>query len=49
LLAVWQGRSEDAYGRLAVIATIALGLRGLGESREAAFARAEQIWAQRLG
>ncbi|MDO9323226.1 MAG: glycosyl transferase family protein, partial [Pseudomonas sp.] len=29
LLAVWQGRAEDAYGRLAVIATIALGLRGL--------------------
>jgi anthranilate phosphoribosyltransferase len=49
LLAVWQGRSEDAYGRLAVIATIALGLRGLGQPREAAFARAEQIWAQRLG
>jgi anthranilate phosphoribosyltransferase len=49
LLAVWQGRSEDAYGRLAVIATIALGLRGLGEPREAAFVRAEQIWAKRLG
>ena len=49
LLAVWQGRAEDAYGRLAVIATIALGLRGQGEPREAAFARAEQIWAQRLG
>ncbi len=49
LLAVWQGRAEDKYGQLAVIATIALGLRGLGEPREAAFERAQKIWAQRLG
>ena len=49
LLAVWQGKTQDAYARLAVIATMALALRGLGESREAAFARAEQLWQQRLG
>ena len=30
LLAVWEGREEDAYGELAVIATMALALRGLG-------------------
>ena len=49
LLAVWLGKTEDAYGHLAVIATMALALRGLGESREAAFAHAEQLWQQRLG
>lgn len=49
LLAVWLGQAEDAYGHLAVIATMALALRGLGETREAAFAHAEQLWQQRLG
>jgi len=49
LLAVWLGKTEDAYGHLAVIATMALALRGLGETREAAFAHAEQLWQQRLG
>lgn len=49
LLAVWLGKTEDAYGHLAVIATTALALRGLGETREAAFAHAEQLWQQRLG
>ena len=29
LLAVWEGREEDAYGELAVVATMALALRGL--------------------
>lgn len=49
LLAVWQGTAQDAYGQLAVVATMALALRALGEPREAAFARAEQLWQQRLG
>ncbi|MFL9813305.1 glycosyl transferase family protein [Stutzerimonas sp. VN223-3] len=46
LLAVWQG-AEDAYGELAVVATMALALRGLGQSREPAFIQARQYWAQR--
>lgn len=49
LLAVWRGEAEDDYGRLAVLATMALALRGLDLDREAAFARAEQLWEQRLG
>ncbi len=49
LLAVWHGQVEDAYGRLAALATMALALRGLGETREAAFTHAEQLWQQRLG
>jgi anthranilate phosphoribosyltransferase len=47
LLAVWRGEAEDAYGQLAIISTMALALRGLGETREQAFARAEEIWAAR--
>ncbi|MCC6075125.1 glycosyl transferase family protein [Pseudomonas sp. GCM10022188] len=49
LQAFWHGESEDAYGRLAVLATMALALRGLGLDREAAFARAAQLWERRLG
>lgn len=49
LLAVWHGEAEDAYGRLAILATIALGLRGLGMSHEDAMERAAEIWAARLG
>jgi anthranilate phosphoribosyltransferase len=47
LLAFWRGEVEDSYGRLAVLSTLALALRGLGEPREAAFARAEAIWQAR--
>jgi anthranilate phosphoribosyltransferase len=47
LLAVWRGTAEDAYGELAVVATMALALRGLERSREDAFAEARQYWAQR--
>ncbi|MBC9250991.1 hypothetical protein A9179_11955 [Pseudomonas alcaligenes] len=47
LLAFWKGEVEDAYGRLAVLSTIALGLRALGESRENALARAETLWNAR--
>lgn len=46
LVAVWQG-AEDAYGELAVVATMALALRGLGQPRDAAFAQASAFWAQR--
>lgn len=49
LLAFWRGEVADDYGRLAVLATQALALRGLGEPREAAFARAETLWESRLG
>ncbi len=47
LLAVWQGKAEDAYGELAVVATMALALRGLGQPREAAFDQAQQYWSRR--
>ncbi|WP_217473874.1 glycosyl transferase family protein [Stutzerimonas stutzeri] len=47
LLAVWQGSAEDAYGELAVVATIALALRGLGRPRDQAFVEARRYWAQR--
>ena len=46
LLAVWQGAS-DAYGELAVVATMALALRGLGQPRDTAFFQAREFWAQR--
>lgn len=46
LLAVWHG-AEDAYGELAVVATMALALRGLGQPREAAFEQARHYWEQR--
>ncbi|KRW73205.1 glycosyl transferase family protein [Stutzerimonas nitrititolerans] len=46
LLAVWNG-AEDAYGELAVVATMALALRGLGQPREQAFALARQYWQHR--
>lgn len=46
LLAVWRG-AEDAYGELAVVATMALALRGLGQPREAAFEQARHYWEQR--
>lgn len=44
---VWTGASEDAYGELAVTATMALALRGLGRNRENAFAEARERWAAR--
>ncbi|UNG16951.1 glycosyl transferase family protein [Stutzerimonas zhaodongensis] len=46
LVAVWQG-AEEAYGELAVVATMALALRGLGHPREAAFDQAREFWAHR--
>jgi anthranilate phosphoribosyltransferase len=47
LLAVWRGEAEDAYGELAVQATIALALRGLGHECEQAFALARRYWDER--
>lgn len=47
LLAVWRGESEDAYGRLAILATMALALRALGLHRAQAFAEAEKRWIER--
>lgn len=47
LLAVWRGVETDQYGELAVMSTIALGLRGLGEPREAAFEHAQRLWRHR--
>lgn len=46
--AFWHGEHEDAYGRLAVIATMAIALRGLGMTREEAFQQARQRWDARL-
>lgn len=47
LLDVWTGKANDVYGELAVLSTIALGLRALGHSREAALAKAKDYWSQR--
>ncbi|MBA4289177.1 MAG: glycosyl transferase family protein [Pseudomonas sp.] len=47
LLACWRGEASDAYGQLAIISTMALALRGLGEPRDTAFSRAEALWASR--
>ncbi|WPO98120.1 glycosyl transferase family protein [Pseudomonas sp. HR96] len=47
LLAVWRGEQADSYGEKAVLATIALALRGLGQPREQAFANAERYWLNR--
>jgi anthranilate phosphoribosyltransferase len=47
LLACWRGEASDAYGQLAIISTMALALRGLGEPRDTAISRAEVLWASR--
>lgn len=47
LRAFWRGEVEDDYGRLAVMATMAVALRGLGLSREQAFTQARQRWDDR--
>ncbi|MGY4531866.1 anthranilate phosphoribosyltransferase [Pseudomonas sp. TE3786] len=47
LAAFWRGEVQDSYGRLAVLATIALALRGLDVPRVAAFAQAENYWEKR--
>jgi anthranilate phosphoribosyltransferase len=45
--AVWRGETEDRYGELAVTATMALALRGLGTPRDRAFETANAWWASR--
>jgi anthranilate phosphoribosyltransferase len=47
LRAVWRGDEEDDYGRLAVLGTLALALRGLDMPREQAFSQAESWWERR--
>ncbi|QCI13408.1 glycosyl transferase family protein [Pseudomonas putida] len=47
LLAVWRGETEDSYGDLAVVATMALALRGLGSTQEQAFEKAREYWGAR--
>ncbi len=45
--AVWRGDAEDSYPQLALIATMALALRGLDHPREQAFELAQQYWEAR--
>ena len=47
LNAVWRGEVVDSYPQLALIATMALALRGLGTPREQAFELAQQYWDAR--
>lgn len=47
LVAVWRGEANDAYGELAVRATLALALRALGLPRDEAFIEADRRWANR--
>ncbi|TDF86326.1 glycosyl transferase family protein [Pseudomonas sp. H9] len=47
LLNVWHGKARDSYGELAVVASMALALRGLGHTRDDAFATAQRYWDQR--
>jgi len=47
LQAFWRGEVEDAYGRLAVLSSMAVALRGLGTPREEAFKQAQQRWDAR--
>jgi len=47
LLAFWRGEQDDSYGEKAVVSTMALALRGLGEERDQAFQKATQWWQAR--
>ncbi|MFF3703849.1 MULTISPECIES: glycosyl transferase family protein [Pseudomonas] len=48
LLAVWRGEARNSYGELALVSSMALALRGLGQTREDAFTQGQQWWDQRL-
>jgi anthranilate phosphoribosyltransferase len=45
--AVWRGDVVDSYPQMALISTMALALRGLGQTREQAFETAQQYWDAR--
>lgn len=47
LNAVWHGETQDRYGELAAIATMALALRGLGKPQDEAFETARAWWSGR--
>ena len=47
LNAFWRGEIQDSYGEMALISTMALALRGLGEDRDSAFENAARFWANR--
>lgn len=47
LVAVWKGDASDAYGEMAIVATVALALRGLGHDRENALVLANSYWKGR--
>ena len=47
LLAFWRGEVQDSYGEKALIATMALALRGLEQTREQAFTNAQAYWDNR--
>ena len=47
LKAVWRGERDDSYGQMALLSTIALALRGLGEPRDTAFEKARHYWDAR--
>jgi anthranilate phosphoribosyltransferase len=47
LQAFWRGEADDAYGRLAVLSSMALGLRALGMAREEALVEAQRRWDAR--
>lgn len=44
---VWRRETDDRYGELAVVSTMALALRGLGKPHEEAFATAQVWWDTR--
>lgn len=46
LIAVWQKKVKDEYADLAIPATIALALRGLGMTAQTAWAEAGKMWQQ---
>lgn len=48
LLAVWRGEARNSYGELALVSSMALALRGLGQTREDAFTQGQHWWDQRL-
>ena len=48
LQAVWRGEARNSYGELALVSSMALALRGLGQTREDAFTQAQHWWDQRL-